>query len=639
VERRGLIAPMRLFSRGGVAPRPSNSESSIRALLKVAGVSWSLLTQKEKVFFLTRVAFRFALNGLDIVAVALMGLLGAITATGLSGQNLRIFDFAVPAPDARNVITLVALVAALFFLKGGLGILFARWTAVFLAGLEIKNSAKITRYLFSGSLTRLRKYSRAEISFLVESSTSATFSGVLGSMTTLVIEGTLFLSIFALFLVVDWVAALFIALYFGLLVFGLQMTTARRYLRSGQDMRRGSVDAGGSILEMVDGFREIAVLSKQDFFLRRFIEAKKLSARTGVTLQILKSLPRYIAESGLIIGALAFVVWQLSKGSLGEGLLALGIFLAGSFRMMGAILPLQAIWNELRIMQDWVVNAQEILVKLKDAPELLESSIYSDTVVHKKHVRTKDFTIGLPIEVQDLVFTHSGNSTPTIDRVTMNVSAGGYVAIVGPSGAGKTTLVDILLGLHDPDSGTVRVAGVDPRELREQSPGLISYVPQKPGLVSGTIAQNVALGVPQEDIDDSQVREALRKAQLLSFVEALPEGIHASLGSHSDSLSGGQIQRLGFARALYTEPRLVILDEATSALDAATEASVAASIKEVGDETTVVVIAHRLSTIQDADEVYVVDEGKIVASGTFSAVRKAVPMVEEYVQLMSFTDE
>ena len=134
---------MQLFSRSGVTPRLSNSESSIRSLLKVAGVSWSLLTQKEKVFFLTRVAFRFALNGLDIVAVALMGLLGAITATGLSGQNLRIFDFAVPPPDARNVITLVALVAGLFILKGGLGILFARWTAVFLAGLEIKNSAKI----------------------------------------------------------------------------------------------------------------------------------------------------------------------------------------------------------------------------------------------------------------------------------------------------------------------------------------------------------------------------------------------------------------------------------------------------------------------------------------------------------------
>lgn len=630
---------MRPSKTGRDSSSSQRSQSSIGSLLKVAGVSWSLLTRKEKTFFLIRVGFRFALNGLDIVAVALMGLLGAITATGLSGQNLRIFDYPIPAPDAQNVITLVALVAGLFFLKGGLAILFARWTAVFLAGLEIKNSAKITRYLFSGSLNRLRKHSRAEISFLVESSISATFSGVLGSMTTLVIETTLFLSIFALFLAVDWVAAVFIALYFAVLVFLLQMTTARRYLRSGQELRRGAVGTGGSILEMVDGFREIAVLSKQDFFLQRFIEARKLSARTGVTLQILKSLPRYIAESGLIVGALGFVVWQLSKGSLGEGLLALGIFLAGSFRMMGSILPLQAIWNELRIMQDWVVNAQEILLKIKDDPELLDSGIYTETVVAKKASRGEDSKVGLPIEVSDLVFTHSGNATPTISQVSFRVPPGGYVAIVGPSGAGKTTLVDLLLGLYNPDSGTVRVAGTDPRELREQSPGLISYVPQKPGLVSGTIAQNVALGVAEDDINHEQVREALRKAQLLSFVDSLPEGINASLGSHSDSLSGGQIQRLGFARALYTEPRLIILDEATSALDAATEASVAASIKGVGRETTVVVIAHRLSTIQDADEVHVVDEGRIVASGTFSAVRKAVPMVEEYVKLMSFTDE
>jgi len=175
--------------------------------------------------------------------------------------------------------------------------------------------------------------------------------------------------------------------------------------------------------------------------------------------------------------------------------------------------------------------------------------------------------------------------------------------------------------------------------LREESPGLISYVPQRPGLVSGSIANNVALGQTDDEIDEEGVREALRKAQLLEFVDTLPLGIHSSLGVHSDSLSGGQIQRLGFARALYTKPRLIVLDEATSALDAATEASVASSIKNVGEETTVVVIAHRLSTIQDADQVHVVDDGQIVASGTFPQVRKKVPMVEEYVQLMSFTDD
>lgn len=613
--------------------------SDFRALLRIAGVSWSLLTQKEKLFFLIRVAIRMALNGLDIVAVGLMGVLGAITATGLSGQNLEIFGYRIPAPDASNVILLVALIAGLFLLKGGLGILFARWTAVFLAGLEIKNSAKITRYLFSGSLHRLRRYSRAEIGFLVESSTSATFSGVLGSITTLLIEGTLFLSIFAMFLVVDWFAALIIALYFSLLVFVLQMTTARRFIQSGRNLRKSSVDSGGSILEMVDGYREIAVLSKQDYFLTRFIEAKKLSARTGVTLQILKSLPRYIAESGLILGALGFVVWQLSKGSLAEGLLSLGIFLAGSFRMMGAILPLQSIWNDLRIMQDWVTNAQEILVTLREMPELLDSGIFSETVLSSLKDRRLTTEIGLPVDIANVMFSHPGNKSPTINNVSVSIAAGSYVAIVGPSGAGKTTFVDLLLGLHDPDSGSIEVAGIDPRRLREESPGLISYVPQRPGLVSGSIAQNVALGVPEKEIDEEAVRDALSRAQLLDFVDTLSAGIHSSLGPQSDSLSGGQIQRLGFARALYTDPRLVILDEATSALDAATEASVAASIKNVGEKTTVIVIAHRLSTIQDADQVHVMDEGKIVASGTFSEVRKAVPMVEEYVQLMSFNSE
>jgi ABC-type bacteriocin/lantibiotic exporter with double-glycine peptidase domain len=138
----------------------------------------------------------------------------------------------------------------------------------------------------------------------VERSTNATFSGVLGSMTTLAIEGTLFISIFVLFILVDWVAALAIAAYFAVLVTILQLTTSQKYLSSGRNLMKASVNTGGSILEMVDGFREIAVLSKQDFFLTRFVEAKKLSARTGVRLQILKGIPRYIAETGLILGAL-----------------------------------------------------------------------------------------------------------------------------------------------------------------------------------------------------------------------------------------------------------------------------------------------------------------------------------------------
>ena len=605
----------------------------------MSGVSWSLLTRSEKTFFLIRVLFRFALNGLDVVAVALMGLLGAITAVGLSGERFQLFGFSLPEPTATNVITLVAVVAALFIVKGGLAIWFARWTAIFLAQVEIKNSAKLTRYLFSGSLQRLRQYSRAEIQFLVGQSTNATFSGVLGSLTTLVIESTLFVSIFILFIAVDWVAAIFIAIYFALLVFALQATTARRYLQSGRNIQKGAVDTGGSILEMVDGFREIAVLSKQNYFLTRFIEARKLTARTGVTLQVLKSMPRYIAEGGLIVGALGFVMWQLSRGTLGEGLLALGIFLAGSFRMMGAILPLQQLWNELRVMQSWVVMAQEILVKLRDTPELLDASIYADTTFPPSVQQRLAEQKGLDVKLAEATFTHAGSEQPTIRSVSLTVPAGSYAAVVGPSGAGKTTLVDLILGLYSPESGSVTVEGIDPAELREKSPGLMAYVPQKPGLVSGSIAQNVALGVPRDEWDEAAIWSALERAQLAVVVGAMEDTIHSSLGAHSDGLSGGQIQRLGLARALYTNPSLIILDEATSALDAATEASIAAAIQALGNDTTVIVIAHRLSTIQHADQVHVMDEGKILASGTFKEVRKAVPMIEEYVKLMSFDED
>ena len=614
-------------------------DGSFQSLIGITRISWSLLTTGEKTFFVVRIAARFALNGLDVVAVGLMGILGAITATGISGQSLTLFGIQLPGPTATNVVALVVTIAFLFILKGGLAILFMRWTSVFLAGIEVKNSAKLTRYLFTGSLDRLRQYSRSEIQFLVNRSTNATFSGVLGAMTTLIIEGTLFISIFFMFVVVDWMAALAIAAYFGLVVFVLQLATARRYLQSGRNLQRGAVGAGASVLEMADIFREMFVLSKQDFYLSRFVEAKKLSARTGVTLQILKGLPRYITESGLIIGALLFVVWQLSQGSLNEALLALGIFLAGSTRIMVSLLPLQLVWNELRVMQKWVEMAQGILVKLRDTPELFDSGIYETNDTRPSGAAEVDSGSAPGLTLENITFSHQGKHEPTIKNLSMTIAGGSTVAIVGPSGAGKTTLVDVMLGLYEPQAGQVFIEGLTPHEIRAQYPGSFAYVPQKPGLVSGSIADNVALGFDTADIDEERVWASLRKAQLGALVEELPQGIYSSLGAHSDGLSGGQIQRLGLARALYSNPRLIVLDEATSALDAATEASVTEAIANLGAETTVVVIAHRLSTVQKADQVFVMDDGRIVASGKFADVRKKVPMIEEYVKLMSFDDD
>ena len=217
-----------------------------------------------------------------------------------------------------------------------------------------------------------------------------------------------------------------------------------------------------------------------------------------------------------------------------------------------------------------------------------------------------------------------------------HIEPGQHVAFIGPSGAGKTTIVDMILGLIEPSRGVIKVGSSNYSHTDLIKNNLISYVPQSPGIVSGSIAENVALGIDKDQIDTERVLSALRTAHLADFVNTLPDGIWTSVGSQADALSGGQIQRLGLARALYGKPKLIVLDEATSALDASSEAYISSSLKELGQDVTVIVIAHRLSTVQHSDVVFVVENGSITASGSFMHLRKTVPMVAEYVKLMSF---
>lgn len=608
---------------------------------QTVGISWSFLNQRQKVTVIGLTIGRVFANLLDLVGIGSIGLLVMALASGRVDFEIgNFYRIQIEETPFELIVGLVLLSAGSFLLKALISLVLNLITIRVLMTAEITSSKRIMKYFISAPLSEVRQYSRGDIQYSANMSTNAMYFGLVGAVSNLVTEISLMLMIIAGFFLVNSVAALVVSAYILALLVIVQWILGNRLKKIGQDVATGSVQATGVLFDAVEAFREISVLGKQQFFLHRFTEAKWLVGKTRSTETILRTVPRIVIEQGLMLGVLAFVGWQLLQTDTATGLASVGVFVAGAVRIIGAIMPVNASWSSIKTNQIKAEKAQSVLLKDRDRRNAATAdTAFRDSVREIQSGATvADAGKGMSVEVTQATFTYPDSDVPVVDEVTVRAQPGGFIAFVGPSGAGKTTLADLILGLHAPDEGSVRIDGVDPRIIRAAKPGLISYVPQKPGMVQGSIANNVALGVADEDIDEQRVQESLEAADMWSLVKSLPGGMHASLGEQSNALSGGQLQRLGMARALYSKPRLLVLDEATSALDAGSEAEVSANINALGDSVTIIVIAHRLSTIQHADCVYVMENGRVIGEGTFRQVRRSVPMIEEYVKLMSFDD-
>jgi len=592
--------------------------------------SFTLLSPRQKLVLVGYAIASLLFNLLDLLALSILGLIGGVILGAELPESLGFFG-----PNILDlVIVLLAIAALLFIVKTVAGIILAAKRERFLAGLEVYYSGKVADHIFKSDLGSIKKFSHARLQWLLLRSTQTAFVEVLGKSLALFAEVALSISIIIVFIFLDWVAATLVVVYFSLILLIFQRAIKRTNAKAGSEFLQGSVTVGTQVEDMLAAFKEISVSSRTDFFVTKFIQARREVASSAASQNFLQSLPRLILELGLIIGAVAFLAFEFVRTSGDPDLTLLSVFIVGSLKIMSSLLPIQSSSLTLRYNTPSAKDAQAIIREIKER----DPGIKKVNLVEPSSFSLSDFSgKGLTVNLVDVSFSYSDRETNDValDSISMSVDAGSMVALIGASGAGKSTLVDIVLGLHSPTFGHVLCSGQSPEDLRSSFPGLISYVPQRPGLITGSVLQNIALGIKPEDVNESEVWEAINQAEIADYVRSLPGGVHSSLGENSDALSGGQMQRIGLARALYTKPRLLVLDEATSALDAETEAAISKTLEKLKKTTTIIVVAHRLSTVKMADVVHVLEGGKIIANGTLNHLMENVPLVKRFTDLMS----
>ena len=308
-----------------------------------------------------------------------------------------------------------------------------------------------------------------------------------------------------------------------------------------------------------------------------------------------------------------------------QAVATLAVFIATGSRIAPAALRLQQGAVQLRS----TIGVAAPTLDLIESLHHIETPMSENGITNFKHVGFNP-----KIEVNNVSIKYPNRAESAVDNVSINVAPGEIVAIVGSSGAGKTTLVDSILGVLVPEFGSVKISDKTPLEAVALWPGAVSYVPQDVLIVNGTFRQNISLGFPDELATNELISSAIEISQLSDLIRTLPNGVDTYVGERGTQLSGGQRQRLGIARAMFTNPKLLVLDEATSALDGQTEALISDSILKLSGEVTVLIIAHRLSTIKSVDKIVFMKEGKIIAMGNFEEIRMQVPEFDKQASLM-----
>lgn len=596
-----------------------------------------LLGRNDKRRLYVAIASQILVSVFDLLGVLLIGAITLIATNLKSNKPLpgaisTTLEFAHldKLPTTQLLISLGILAISMFVIRSIGAPLLLRRILRFLTGRSAEISGKLTEILFSQTAKEVHWTSSQQVAFSLGSGVSSAIGDTIGASLIIFAEASLLLMMGTLLMLIDPLVTIFTLIYFGLVMFVIQYFLGRISAKAAQRKFAADVAGAKAVQELVSSYREIFVGDHVEFYVDKFAGVRREGSAAQSTMQLVSYIPKYVLEASLIVGAGLLAAFEFMVKSPSAAVATLILFLTAASRIFPSLLRIQGSATAIRASSSGARYTIELLGILKSRnafPMVAQPTAKTDSSKSTQPFRPE-------IKVDNISFTYDPEGPATIDNVSLQIKQGEFVAIVGPTGSGKSTLVDLILGVSEPNAGELTISGLPPREAVKVWPGQIGFVPQLVAMSDASVRENVAQGVPTAQIDEGRVWQVLEQVRLADILRESREGLDTEVGERGIKFSGGQRQRLGLARALYSNPSLLVLDEATSALDSETELAVSQAIEQLGADVTRITIAHRLATVMHADKVIYLDAGKVLAAGTFEEVRNQVPEFDQQAKLL-----
>lgn len=429
-------------------------------------------------------------------------------------------------------------------------------------------------------------------------------NGVMPSM-VIVAQSAVVIAIITLLVLVDPMLAFTVGIMLSVAYVGIFKLMSGFLSRIGSERVTANQDRFTAISEAFGAAKEVKVGGLEQAYVNRFAAPAEIYAKHTASSQVVAQLPRFLLEAFAFGGMILLVLVLMARGDgFATALPIIALYAFAGYRLMPALQQIYGAVTQLRFVGPALDALYNDLMSLK-------SPSHQTTL---ENIELKQF-----IKLNSIRYSYPNSSKPALNSINLTIQAKTTVALVGPTGSGKTTTVDLILGLLEPQQGSLEIDGQEVQEHNRRAwQRSIGYVPQQIYLADDTVSANIAFGITKEKIDQQAVESAAKIANLHDFViNELPEGYNTSVGERGVRLSGGQRQRIGIARALYHKPQVLILDEATSALDNLTEQAVMEAVQNLGHDITIILIAHRLSTVKECDTIYLLENGEIKEQGLF----------------------